>query len=582
MQRPQLLLTAMMGLALAGCPRNNPIECIDQTSCDLSPGGVCTVAPSGNQWCAYPDLTCPSGLRYGDRHVGDGLAGACVNEDVDAGVSDVTPPTISSHTPADLAADVPTGTAVTVTFSEAILASSVTSTTFSVRAGMVPVVGTLSVVGPDVSFVPTMRLSPGVEYTATVTTGVTDLAGNALQQQLRWTFHTGLGGWTPRQVLEGDVTHAATSLTVAFSANGRGVATWMMDRAYAAIYADGMWSQGAAITQASANRPIAAVIDSQGRATALLAGGGQLQAVQYSAGAWGAPLEIDNSAGNVGKAAVGTDDAGNVVAVWAQSEGAVPSIWSARYVAGGGWGAAALLESAAGATSAPSVVVLPDGSAVAVWAQPNMIYSAKMSVAGVWAAPSPVGAGGFSAPAVAAGPGGALIAVWSSGDLLQAARYSGAWAAPTTINTGTATPFTDSARIVITPSGKGIANWTAGSPGFQNLLHAVFAAGAWGPPRTIDVLAGAVNDQSLVAGGGDLALAGWSQPQGNTGAVTSGWSSLFGGATGWSEPQLFEQDESAHVAEVGTYYDAGINVFGVVWIQSQSGGLPSVFYSELR
>ena len=85
MRHMRLFLTAALGLALGGCPHTNPIECVDNTSCDLSPGGVCTVAASGNQWCAYPDLTCPGGMRYSDLHVGDGLSGACVNAEVDAG-----------------------------------------------------------------------------------------------------------------------------------------------------------------------------------------------------------------------------------------------------------------------------------------------------------------------------------------------------------------------------------------------------------------------------------------------------------------------------------------------------------------
>jgi Tol biopolymer transport system component len=43
-------------------------------------------AASGNHWCAYPDPSCPSGYRYSDFQVGDGLSGVCVISMIDAGV----------------------------------------------------------------------------------------------------------------------------------------------------------------------------------------------------------------------------------------------------------------------------------------------------------------------------------------------------------------------------------------------------------------------------------------------------------------------------------------------------------------
>ncbi len=82
---PLAISTLVMSLVSLGCPGTNPVECRDQSSCDLFPGGVCLAASSGNTWCAYPDNTCPSGMRYSDQLVGDGLAGMCVEAE-DAGV----------------------------------------------------------------------------------------------------------------------------------------------------------------------------------------------------------------------------------------------------------------------------------------------------------------------------------------------------------------------------------------------------------------------------------------------------------------------------------------------------------------
>ncbi len=67
-------------LAMAGCPGGHEnVQCAADTDCDLSTGGVCTLAATGNQWCAYPDPECPTGMRYSDQDVGDGLGGSCTD-----------------------------------------------------------------------------------------------------------------------------------------------------------------------------------------------------------------------------------------------------------------------------------------------------------------------------------------------------------------------------------------------------------------------------------------------------------------------------------------------------------------------
>src|SRR5208282_1342289 len=50
-----------------------------------------------------------------------------------------------------------------------------------------------SAVGATAEFTPTSPLAAGVLYTATITTGVTDQAGNALAAPFTWTFTAGLG-----------------------------------------------------------------------------------------------------------------------------------------------------------------------------------------------------------------------------------------------------------------------------------------------------------------------------------------------------------------------------------------------------
>lgn len=577
-------------LATVGCPSGNPVECRDEASCDQSPGGVCVAGPTGNQWCAFPDPLCPSGLRFGDYRVGDGLANVCVEQSTDGGVDspidgppDLVPPTVVSHSPAALAANVPIGAAVSVTFSEDIRESSVTPTSFTVQSGAVSLAGRLVVTGEMASFVPDARLSPATSYMVTIGTGVTDLAGNPLAAPVTWTFTSGTGGWSARQLLESDLTHSADQLRVAFNTAGAGVATFGLDgTAYFARYAAGAWMPAAQIP--GIGSPDAVTIDGQGRITAV-ASGGALVASRHEGANWSAvPVRIDGNAGQLPSGvSIDVGANGNVVAVWAQTDGAtaVTSVWANLFTPAGGWGTAARLETLGASTSKPTVVMLSDGVAAAVWIQGDMLYAAKMTAAGQWQGATALGPATFSNPTVAAGPGGTAIALWRNGNNLSASRYSGAWSQVAPINGGGGTIF-EGLRVFISGTGRAVALWMAGSPGFQDLMQSVFIpASGWGPPSAIDVLAGAVNGIAGTRGAGEKILAGWRQYQGGAQSPTSGWAAVFDAATGWTEPQLFETDDSGSVQDITLYYDANANGFGAVWVQSGTN-LPSVYFSELR
>lgn len=64
---------------VAGCTGDQSVPCTMDSDCNLSGGGVCTLASTGNQWCAYPDPECPAGFRYSEQSVGDDLSGVCVD-----------------------------------------------------------------------------------------------------------------------------------------------------------------------------------------------------------------------------------------------------------------------------------------------------------------------------------------------------------------------------------------------------------------------------------------------------------------------------------------------------------------------
>src|SRR5687767_14512373 len=75
-----IIMTAFAAVFAVGCYSRANVQCEMNSNCNLLGGGVCTMAGTGSHWCAYPDSNCPSGYRYSDQDVGDGVANACVGE----------------------------------------------------------------------------------------------------------------------------------------------------------------------------------------------------------------------------------------------------------------------------------------------------------------------------------------------------------------------------------------------------------------------------------------------------------------------------------------------------------------------
>ncbi|SCZ63042.1 Ig-like domain-containing protein [Thiohalomonas denitrificans] len=107
-------------------------------------------------------------------------------------VVDTIPPTVSSTVPASEATDVSLTETISATFSEPVLPASVSEESFTVSAADHQVVGTLSpsTDATVVSFKPIDRLECNTLYTATLSTAVTDRAGNPLEADVSWDFTT--------------------------------------------------------------------------------------------------------------------------------------------------------------------------------------------------------------------------------------------------------------------------------------------------------------------------------------------------------------------------------------------------------
>src|SRR4029078_8929457 len=109
---------------------------------------------------------------------------------------DTTPPTVLSTNPSDGAIGVSASSNVVATFSEAMNPSSVISSFLLQTSGgaAIPATVTMSSGNTIATLNPSADLTAGATYTATITNGATDVAGNSLAAPRTWSFTVSTGG----------------------------------------------------------------------------------------------------------------------------------------------------------------------------------------------------------------------------------------------------------------------------------------------------------------------------------------------------------------------------------------------------
>lgn len=146
---------------------------------------------------------------------GNALANDYVWSWTTGAVADTTAPTVTATINANGATGVATNTKVGATFSEAMDPLTINSLSFTLKQGAASVTGTTSYSGVNAVFIPNSALASNTTYTATITTGAKDLAGNALASPYVWS-------WTTAAVAD----TTAPTVTATIHANGAtGVAT---------------------------------------------------------------------------------------------------------------------------------------------------------------------------------------------------------------------------------------------------------------------------------------------------------------------------------------------------------------------
>lgn len=162
--------------------------------------GKATLAPDGLSAVYIPTAKFKANTLYGVKltTVIADLAGTGLEKDYKWSFStgatpDTTKPTVLSTVPAAGATGVGLKANITAIFSEVMDPLTVKVGTVTLKKGTLAVGGTVTApLTTTVAFDPTADLEPNTTYTATITTGVKDLASNAMAVNKTWTFTTRL------------------------------------------------------------------------------------------------------------------------------------------------------------------------------------------------------------------------------------------------------------------------------------------------------------------------------------------------------------------------------------------------------
>jgi hypothetical protein len=184
----------------------NPSTISDTTFTLTGPGdvavtGVVTYVPAGSVATFTPGASLALSTTYtatittgATNLAGTALASNYTWSFTTAATGTSAAPTVILTIPLNGATAVPLNQTVSATFSEAMNPTTINSTTFTLTGpGTTAVDGLVSyaAIGNTLTFTPSVNLAPNTLFTATITTGAQDLAGNALAADYVWTFTTG-------------------------------------------------------------------------------------------------------------------------------------------------------------------------------------------------------------------------------------------------------------------------------------------------------------------------------------------------------------------------------------------------------
>lgn len=469
--------------------------------------------------------------------------------------SDTTAPTVSSTTPASSATSIDVDAAITITFSEGMLDSTINTTNITmVNSSSAAVTGTVSIDSDSLiaTFTPSASLTYTETYTVSLSTSITDDSGNALAATYSWSFTTdsGTGAWNTAtdQVSSSSFVYQPYDVSLVMDSSGNGMAIWSQ-------------SDGTASSSVFANY------------------------YTESSASWGTATEIDlNDTTNATKPSLGVDGSGNVMAVWQQSDGTAESIYYNLYTKStSSWGGATLLDSTNNPASVPKVVMNTSGNAVAVWRQTDGTYQSiyTSTYTGTWSAQALLESANFTAyePSLAMNGDGDAVATWRQGDgtssnIYAAVYAASAWGAAAAID-NVSTDASDSVpQVSINNSGNAIVLWRQNDATTESMYANQYtnSSTSWGTAALVESSTNiALDDFSVAIDSNSNAVAIWLQ---SDGTAVSTYANRY--TTAWGTAETI--DSGANVTTAPHVAILPSNNAVAVWEQSD-GTAESIYAS---
>ncbi|WP_375768361.1 Ig-like domain-containing protein [Archangium gephyra] len=399
---------------------------------------------------------------------------------------DLSPPAVSGTTPLSGSSEVDILGPVRFTFNEPVDAASLTPGSFTLEVNGSPVETTVACTASATScaFTPVRPLPYRETVHATLAATVKDTAGRVMTTPVSLSFTTRGRVWqAPREVRS---VRPGLFPDVAVDGQGHALAVWVQGTSSGALrpfasrstpYAG--WEPGReldTVHPGDVEHPAVAVNEAGfGVAVWELHGARvDLYAAEYTPGTgWGEPRLLETRDEPVSTPRVGVDAEGNALVVWKQSDGTAESLWAARLVKGGGWGAPLLLETDAGATTVPALALEGSGRAVAAWLQPDSggtvrVRASRYVPGSGWTPPEQAAASGegSSVSAALSANGSAFLLFRGSseasvGPSLLSTRYvpGEGWSTVAT-RLGEAPPGGDDPGLAMDRWGRAMAVWT--------------------------------------------------------------------------------------------------------------------------
>jgi hypothetical protein len=413
---------------------------------------------------------------------------------------DTNPPRIIAAIPGDGSFGFPRNTLIRVQFNEALRESSITDDMLTMWFNGQPVTGRVSYESSlkTITFQPDEFLLFLREYDAILESGATDEKGNALAKGMNWDFRVADGVFGSAGLIEETNDGDAITPQIVTGPGNHSMIIWAQTE-----------SQTVGMTT-TLHRNIVA------RA--------------FNDSYLDIPRTIETNADAADTPQVTVDAAGNSIAVWSQSDGTRTNIWANRYTLppdptgnqppANGWGSAVMIESDdAGDAVSPQIAVDSAGNVIAVWSQSDgsqtNIWANRFN-GSTWSTAELIesdNAGNATSPQIAMDSNGNAIAVWTQSDgtrtNIWANRFTGSWTGPVLIetdNTGDAL----SPQIAVDGDGDAIVVWSQ-SNGTRTNIWANRYSGSWAGPVSLETIDGAANTPDIAMNAGGNAIAVWSQ-----------------------------------------------------------------------